>query len=423
LPPNILKSDNTKKVAIYGSTGSIGKQALHIIEELGNAEVSTLVCSTNIELLTRQVEKFQPKIAGISNPEKIEEGKRRELITGLLRISSKTGTRLVFGRDESMQACCSDETDMVLNSAVGVAGLIPTIQFILAKKPIALANKESLVVGGSTVTRLAAEHKVRIYPVDSEHSAISQCLEGSGGNKVKRLIITASGGPFRLHAREDLVNVSPEAALKHPTWNMGGRITIDSATLMNKGFEVIEAKWLFEIPTEEMKERIVVVVHPQSIMHGAVEYYDQSVFAQLSVPDMREPIEYALNYPNRPDTTTSLPELNLAKIGNLSFEAPDKEKFGCLQLAYDAMGIGGAATAALNAADEVAVEFYLKRRIRFLDIEEMIRSTLEAYKRYDIMEEPDIDNISLVDEWARRFVRGKIAEKYPKGEELIYDPL
>jgi 1-deoxy-D-xylulose-5-phosphate reductoisomerase len=417
----ISKSDNTKKVAIYGSTGSIGKQALHIMEELGNAKVSTLVCNSNIELLARQIEKYQPKIAGIANPKKIEENKKREL-TELLRTSSKAGTRLVFGRDESMQACCSDETDIVLNSAVGVAGLIPTIQFILAKKPIALANKESLVVGGSIVTRLMAEHNVKIYPVDSEHSAIFQCLEGSSSNKIKRLIITASGGPFRLHARKDLENVPPEAALKHPTWNMGGRITIDSATLMNKGFEVIEAKWLFGIPTEEMKERIVVVVHPQSIMHGAVEYYDQSVFAQLSVPDMREPIEYALNYPNRPDTPVSLPELNFAKIGSLTFEAPDTEKFGCLQLAYDAMGIGGAATAALNAADEETVKSYLKKRIRFLDIEEMIRSTLEAYKRYDIKEEPDIDNISLVDEWARRFVRGKIAEKYPRDKELIYDP-
>ncbi|MGA2800304.1 MAG: 1-deoxy-D-xylulose-5-phosphate reductoisomerase [Candidatus Micrarchaeaceae archaeon] len=383
-----------KRIAIYGSTGSIGTQTLEVVAELGNASVEALVCNSNVELLAEQIKKFAPHAAAVIDSSKEEELRER---------TKGTGTIIVSGAANAINICTGANVDLVVNSAVGIAGLVPTIRSIEAKKDVALANKESLVTGGHLVMRMAKENHVKIYPIDSEHSAIFQCLRGSDGNRVEELILTASGGPFRGYTSEMLRGVSQKQALNHPTWRMGGRITIDSATLMNKGFEVIEARWLFGIDPE----RIKVVVHPQSIIHSAVQYEDGSVIAQMGLPDMKLPIQYALNHPKR--LKNHLKRLDLASIGRLDFQDPDPTTFRCLALAYEAIKMGGTAPAVLNGADEKAVEYFLKRRIQFTDIPKFIE---RALKEHEPVNNPSLDEILRADKWAKAAVKRYELEKY-----------
>jgi 1-deoxy-D-xylulose-5-phosphate reductoisomerase len=399
-----------KGIAIYGSTGSIGKQTLEIMAELNNFELVSLVCNGSIDVLEDQVRRYNPIFAGVVNEEKAEQ----------LREKVKdTETTVVAGLENSIKICTGNQVDVVVNSTVGVSGLIPTIEFLKSGKDIALANKESLVVGGSLVRKIAAEKNVSIapiwengkqngpgmYPIDSEHSAIWQCLQGEGSNKIEKIILTASGGPFRKSPIDALRTATPEDALKHPTWKMGGRITIDSSTLMNKGFEVMEAAWLFDVKPEN----VAVLIHPQSIIHSMVQFRDSSVKAQMGIPDMRLPIQYALSYPSRPENT--LKRMDLAEIGHLGFEEPDMGKFKCLSLAIDAFRIGGTAPAVLNGADEMAVELFLNRKIKFLDIADSIEKALQSHK---VVSNPNISDILTADKWARGFVSMHAAEKRSK---------
>ena len=403
----------SKGVSIYGSTGSIGRQALEVVEELHDyLRVTTLVANTSVDMLAMQALKFRPKSAVI-----LDESK-----TDALRAYLRgAGITVLSGQQAAISACTEKETDIVLNSAVGIAGLEPTIRFIEARKDIALANKESIVTGGHLVMQMSRDYGVNILPVDSEHSAIFQCLCGNSNtmaNKISRLIITASGGPFLGRRRNELANVTPEKALRHPTWRMGDRITIDCATLMNKGFEVIEAKWLFGVDAEH----IDVLVNPQSIIHSIVEYEDGSQIMQAGLPSMKLPIQYALTYPAR--LKNSHPRLALAKVGALNFMEPDRETFGCLNLAYDVARSGGVDGTVLNGADEEAVKLFLGGRIRFPEIEELIGNALvESRKalKYDPnrllrLERSDyaheeLKAIQSADAWARGFVTDHIRDK------------
>ena len=382
--------ENRKGIAIYGSTGSIGTQTLEILDKLGNFDVITLCCNSNIDLFEKQIRKYNPKYASVINPEKAQELEKR------LRSATGIRTQIVPGVANAIDACVDPDVKIVVNSTVGVSGLVPTINFIKHKKDVALANKESLVTGGNIVMPLARTHGVNIYPIDSEHSAIWQCIQGESKSQISKLIITASGGPFRTSPMSMLRGVTPEQALRHPTWVMGKRITIDSATLMNKGFEVIEAKWLFNIGPEN----IDVVIHPTSIVHSFVQFKDGAIKAQMGVPDMKLPIQYALTYPNRTENS-DLPTLNLENL-QLSFTKPDMEKYKCLQLAFDAMKLGGTAPAVLNGADEKAVELFLDNKIKFLDIPKLIESAL---KEHVIIQRPNVVDILNADAHARAHVQ------------------
>jgi len=353
-----------KKITILGSTGSIGTQSLEVIRN--NPErfrVEALTCGANAELLSEQIKEFRPALA----------------VTGseadALRLSKEfPGTEFAWGR-EGLIAAAEGGCDMVLNSLMGMRGLEPTYHAIKAGKDIALANKETLVAGGQLVMDAVAEHGVKMLPVDSEHSAIFQCLEGNEGRPVKKILLTASGGPFRGYSLEELEKVTLEQALKHPKWTMGAKITIDSATMMNKGLEVIEAKWLFGVEADDIQ----ILVHPQSIVHSAVEFMDTSVIAQLGVPDMKIPISLALGYPDR--LTSNDPSLDFFGQGaNLTFEKPDPEVFKCIRLAYDAIKAGGSYPAALNGANEVLVDLFLKKQIRFIDIQNTLERILADHK-------------------------------------------
>jgi 1-deoxy-D-xylulose-5-phosphate reductoisomerase len=381
-----------KKLAIFGSTGSIGKQTLDVVDELKNIEVVGLVCNTKIEILEEQIKKYNPLYAGVIDEKKANELKSK--IRG-------TKTEIISGIDEIVKTFSSDNSNIILNSFVGIAGLLPTIEFIKKGKDIALANKETLVTGGELVMNLAKQNKVNIFPVDSEHSAIFQCLQGNKDNKIEKLIITASGGPFRGYTKEMLEKVTVEQALKHPNWAMGRKITIDSATLMNKGLEVIEARWLFEVNVD----KIQVVVHPQSIVHSAVQYEDGSIIAQLGKPDMKLPIQYALNYPAR--IKNSFPRLDIT-AKSLEFSNPDIETFRPLALAYDAIKEGGVATAVLNGANEKAVELFLDKKISFLQIAELIEDALNHYKKIN---EVTLDSIIEADKWSRMHVAETVKRK------------
>ena len=353
-----------KKITILGSTGSIGTQSLEVIRN--NPErfkVEALTCGANAELLSEQIKEFRPALA----------------VTGseadALRLSKEfPGTEFAWGR-EGLIAAAEGGCDMVLNSLMGMRGLEPTYHAIKAGKDIALANKETLVAGGQLVMDAVAEHGVKMLPVDSEHSAIFQCLEGNEGRPVKKILLTASGGPFRGYSLEELEKVTLEQALKHPKWTMGAKITIDSATMMNKGLEVIEAKWLFGVEADDIQ----ILVHPQSIVHSAVEFMDTSVIAQLGVPDMKIPISLALGYPDR--LASNDPSLDFFGQGaNLTFEKPDPEVFKCIRLAYDAIKAGGSYPAALNGANEVLVDLFLKKQIRFIDIQNTLERILADHK-------------------------------------------
>ncbi len=348
---------NKKKVAILGSTGSIGTQALEVIKENPHLfEVTVLTAQNNSLLLAQQCQEFKPEMAVIGNSDKLDE------VKSYLSLSDTT----VLSGDQALEEVVQNpEIDIVLTALVGYAGLKPTIAAIKAGKDIALANKETLVVAGELIMELAKKHEVEIHPVDSEHSAIYQCLLGESQNPIEKIILTASGGPFRGKDTQYLETVTKAQALKHPNWEMGAKITIDSATLMNKGLEVIEAKWLFGLKPEQ----IDVIVHPQSIIHSMVQFEDGSIKAQMGLPDMKLPIVFALSYPQR--IKTSFERFNFAQYPELTFEAPDKKTFRNLQLAFDVLEQGGNMPCALNAANEIAVQRFLKNEISFLGIAQL----------------------------------------------------
>jgi 1-deoxy-D-xylulose-5-phosphate reductoisomerase len=352
------------RLAILGSTGSIGTQALDVVR--ANSDrfiVEVLAAGNNVQLLAQQAREFQPNFVVINDTAKLPE---------LKALLSDLDIKVYGGQDALCDVVQMEAVDMVLAAIVGYAGLRSTIAAIKAGKQIALANKETLVVGGELVTKLAQENGVNLYPVDSEHSAIFQCLAGEFHNPIEKIYLTASGGPFRGKTRDELAHVTREQALKHPNWSMGAKITIDSATLMNKGLEVIEAKWLFHLQPEQ----IDVIVHPQSIIHSIVQFTDGSMKAQMGLPDMKLPIQYAMGYPHR--LKSDFPRFDFLKYPELTFHAPDKKTFGCLQLAYDAMNMGGTAPCIINAANEVAVQQFLEGKIRFLQIAEVIGETLAS---------------------------------------------
>jgi len=354
----------TECLSILGSTGSIGIQTLDVAEKL-NIKVEALCANSNIDLLEQQARKFKPVFVAVA-----------DMAAGKILQHRLFGSniKVFFGEDGVIKTASSQNSDTVVAAMVGMAGLLPILEAIKAGKKIALANKETLVTGGKIVMQEAQSRGVSILPVDSEHSAIFQCLWGNSIKDVKKIILTASGGPFRTWSIEDIRNASVEQALRHPNWDMGKKITIDSATLMNKGLEVIEARWLFGL----MPEQIDVIIHPQSIVHSMVEYKDGSIIAQLGMPDMRMPIQIALAYPNRADYAFST--LDLITQGKLEFERPDMEKFPCLSLAYEALAEGGLATTVLNSANEVCVSLFIENKIKFYHISLLIKKCLEYFK-------------------------------------------
>lgn len=374
-----------KRVAVIGSTGSIGKQTLEVISHHKDRfSVEVLAANTQANLLIEQALFFDPNVVVIADKNKYS--KVRDAL-------SSTDIKVFAGSESIEDVVQMDTVDMVMMAIVGFAGLRPTLSAIQAKKPIALSNKETLVVAGELVTRLAADNNVPILPVDSEHSAIFQCLVGELYNPIEKIILTASGGPFRGKTKDELKKVTPSQALKHPNWVMGQKVTIDSATLMNKGLEVIEAKWLFNLDIN----KIETVVHPQSIIHSMVEFEDGSLKAQLGLADMRLPIQYALSYPER--LKTDFPKFDMFDYPQLSFERPNHNVFKCLELAYKAIRKGGNIPAIMNAANEIAVESFLKGNIGFLDIANIIE---EAMDRYNFIAKPDVIDYFETDKEARR---------------------
>jgi len=373
-----------KNLSILGSTGSIGTSTLAVAEQFPERfKVVALAGGNNSELLEAQIRKFRPAVAAIAG---------RKAAEALRRKCSDLPVTILSGVEGMIEVAAAAEADITVSSIVGTAGLVPTLAAIRAGKDIALANKEVLVTAGELVMAECRSRNVRLFPVDSEHSAIFQCLHSGERRDVKRLILTASGGPFRNHTKQELAKVTLQQALKHPNWNMGRKITIDSATLMNKGLEVIEAHWLFGMAPG----RITVLVHPQSIVHSLVEYQDGSVVAQLGMPDMKGPIAYALSYPDRlPDVS---PGLDLASIATLTFQEPDRDLFPCLGYAYDAIEAGGSMPAVLSAANEVAVKYFLEEKIGFLDIPRVLKAAMDAHTPVSFT---NVDEALRTDLWAR----------------------
>ncbi len=380
-----MNARSKKGIAVYGSTGSIGTQTLDVLRRHGEYEIVSLVCNSNVGLLIEQAREFRPKYAAVVDKSRSE----------LLRLGLEgTGIKTLAGQDEAIGSCTGGDVGIVVSSTVGISGLVPNIEFIKNGKDVALANKETLVTAGGLVMGMRHVMATRIYPIDSEHSAIWQCMHGERPEEVEKLIITASGGPFRNRKRSELKNARKEDALKHPTWTMGGRITIDSSTLMNKGFEIIEASWLFGIPME----RVEVVVHPQSIVHSLVQFRDGSMKAQLGLPDMRLPIEHAIYRTRNPNPSDKRLDLTSQRF---EFYKPDEDTFGCLGLARMAAKIGGTMPAVLNGADEMAVDLFLKGRIGFLDIEESVRSAMDSHSARS---NPSLEDILDADKYAREHV-------------------
>lgn len=356
-----------KNIVILGSTGSIGTNTLDIVDRFPDEfRVVGLTAGSNDEKLEEQVLKYRPRMVALAHD--AAATKLRERVTG-----TAVDVEVLGGIDGITRVAQASEAELVISSIVGAAGLVPTLAAITSGKHIALANKEPMVMAGKLMQAEARKHGVRIFPVDSEHSAIFQSMEGHRRQDIHRVILTASGGPLWEFSRAQLADVTPERALQHPNWKMGEKITIDSATLMNKGLEIIEARWLFDIP----ETQIDVLIHRESIIHSLVEYTDRSVIAQLGLPDMRTPISYAMRYPER--MPLALPSLDLAEIGRLTFFTPDHDRFPCLRLGYEALRIGGTMPATMNAANEVAVEAFLHGGIRFVDIPDIIQSTMEAH--------------------------------------------
>ena len=371
-----------KRIALLGSTGSIGTQALDIIgRNPDRFSVEALVCGSRIDDLAAQIEKFRPRLAAVAREE--DAKKLAERFPGLD----------VYWGEEGLITAATCDCDIVFNSLMGMRGLAPTYAAVLEGKTIALANKETLVAGGDLIMRTAAEKGVSILPVDSEHSAIFQCIQGNEGNPVKRIILTASGGPFRGYSRKQLEEVTLEQALKHPKWNMGRKITIDSATLMNKGLEVIEAKWLFGVRPDQIQ----VVVHPQSIVHSGVEFMDTSVITQMGLPDMRIPISYALEYPGRCENDFDSLDF-FSTASQLTFEKPDMDTFKCIGFAYRALEEGGTLAAAMNGANEVLVQQFLEKKIKFIDIQDTLEKIMDTHENSHDM---SIENILEADRLAR----------------------
>jgi 1-deoxy-D-xylulose-5-phosphate reductoisomerase len=380
-----------RKLAILGSTGSIGTQAVEVVKAYPDQfQVEVLTTNNNADLLIQQAVELKPNVVVICNEDRYDQ---------VFSALDPLGIKVYAGSAAIASVVQMDTVDMVLTAMVGYSGLLPTIRAIEAGKSIALANKETLVVAGELITRLAAQKGINIYPVDSEHSAIFQCLVGEFHNPIEKIILTASGGPFRGKSRDFLSTVTKAQALKHPNWTMGAKITIDSATLMNKGLEVIEAKWLFNLTPAQ----IDVVVHPQSIIHSLVQFEDGSLKAQLGLPDMRLPIQFALGYPNR--LKSDFPRFNFMDYPSLTFEQPDLKTFRNLQLAFDALDRGGNAPCIINAANEVAVEAFLQDRIGFLEISEIIESCLT---KATFVQAPDYDDYVLTDEETRQLAMERI---------------
>ena len=385
---------NKRRVAILGSTGSIGRQALDVIRQHRDLfEVELLTANNSSELLIAQAREFDVNSAVICNEEKYDE---------VASALQKDGIKVFAGMDSVCSLVGGSNIDIVLTAMVGFSGLASTVAAIKAGKAIALANKETLVAAGSLVTALAREHGVPLLPVDSEHSAIFQCLQGCGNNRISRIHLTASGGPFREWSREKIAAAGPREALRHPNWQMGSKITIDSATMMNKGLEVIEAKWLFNVEPEDIR----VVVHPESIIHSMVEFADGAVIAQLGHPDMREPIQYALAYPQRLNLDNR--KLDFAALGSLSFSAPDTERFPALGLAYEALRRGGNLACTMNAANEIAVAAYLREEISFYGISDIVAETMAGV---EFAASPSLDDIFATNEAAKEYASALIEKR------------
>lgn len=382
-----------KKIAILGSTGSIGTQTLDIVREQGDIQVVAMAAGSNISLLEAQMREFRPSLVSVWDEKKASE----------LRTNTKDlGIKIVSGMEGLLEVSVIPESEILVTAIVGMLGIRPTIAAIKAGKKIALANKETLVTAGHIIIPLAKEYKVPILPVDSEHSAIFQSLQGAGDNKISRILLTASGGPFRGRKSDDLKNIQVEDALKHPNWSMGRKITIDSSTLVNKGLEVMEAKWLFDVALDQIQ----VVVHPQSVIHSAVEYQDGAVIAQLGTPDMRLPIQYALYYPERQNLSGR--RLDLFEIADLTFEKPDTDTFRGLALAYQAMEKGGNIPTVYNAANEKAVSLFLDRKISYPEITELIEACME---NAEFIDHPDVDEILGTEAAAYEFIEKKMSAK------------
>ncbi|MGB8319762.1 MAG: 1-deoxy-D-xylulose-5-phosphate reductoisomerase [Ignavibacteriaceae bacterium] len=376
-----------KKILILGSTGSIGINTLNVIRKFPDKfKIAALTINKRIDLLESQIEEFKPEVVVVQNKVFAKE----------LKNKIKGKCEVFIGKEGLLSAAANIEYDILIGAMVGFAGLAPTIEAIKRGKRIGLANKETLVVAGQLVTELCKKHNAEIIPVDSEHSAIYQCLVGEKDNQVNKIILTASGGPFLNTKKETFCNVTVEQALNHPNWNMGNKITIDSASMMNKGLEVIEAHWLFGIS----KNKIEVIIHPQSIIHSMVEFIDGSIKAQLGLPDMKLPIQYALSFPER--LANDFPRVYLHKIGSLTFFEPDFNKFECLKIAYDVLEMGGIAPCILNAANEIAVDRFLNGQIKFSFIPAIINRALDKFENH---KQPDLEMIFEYDHLTREFAK------------------
>lgn len=376
-----------KRVVVLGSTGSVGSSTLDIIRKYPDRfEVLALTAAKNVDLLLSQIEEFKPKLVVVKSEREVKnlESKLPEALSGI---------EIWFGEKGYCTAASLSDADIVVSAIVGAVGLLPTYEAVKAGKVVALANKESMVIAGEIITRLAKKTGATILPVDSEHNAVFQVLQGHDSLHLKRIILTASGGPFFGKSKSEIESVSPEVALKHPNWSMGSKITIDSATLMNKGLELIEAKWLFDVPME----MIDIVVHPESIIHSMVEFVDGSILAEMAVPDMRIPIAYALSYPER--LNVGVKPLDLLQIGRLTFLPPDEQKFPCLKLAKEACRVGHTMPTVLNAANEEAVYAFLNHRIGFYDIPRLIESVMNEHR---IEQTGSVEQVLSVDAWARK---------------------
>jgi 1-deoxy-D-xylulose-5-phosphate reductoisomerase len=382
-----------KSLALLGSTGSIGRNTLKIVAHFPDQfTIKTLTAKNNVQLLARQIETFSPEMVAVYDASAARE------LRGLLAPDQTV--EIMYGVEGYRAAAAWQGVAMTVGAMVGAAGLEPILSAIEAGKDIAIANKETLVMAGAIVTAAVAKNGVRLLPIDSEHSAIFQCLQGHRRQDLEKILLTASGGPFLQTAAEAFDRITPQEALKHPNWDMGSKITIDSATLMNKGLEVIEARWLFDLDIDEIE----VMVHPQSIIHSMVAYCDGSILAQMGIPDMQEAIAYALSYPQRVPLKQPLPDL--AGMGGLTFEQPDLERFPCLQLAFDACRCGGTMPAVMNAANEVAVESFLNRQIPFTAIAKVIDATMNAH---NLIQAPDLDTVLYVDKQSRQKARRLVA--------------
>ena len=383
-----------KKIAVLGSTGSIGTQTLEIVRErVGEFDVVALAAGSNIDLLEQQVAEFNPKLACLKKEADARELKRR------LSLKNIDSTEVVYGMDGLITCATADTADMTVNAVVGMIGILPTIAAIKARKDIALANKETLVTAGHIIMPLVEEYNVKLLPVDSEHSAVFQCLQGAGQQTVEKLLLTASGGPFRGKKREELGSITVEQALKHPNWSMGRKITIDSSTLVNKGLEVMEAGWLFSLSPKQIE----VVVQPKSIIHSMIQFTDGAVLAQLGTPDMKLPIQYAMTYPDR--VSLGGQRLDFFELQKIEFYKPDTDTFRALALAYDAFREGGSLPTVYNAANEMAVALFLDRKIGYLRITELIEQAMNAHKN---IANPTLEEVLSIERETYDYIRENV---------------